>query len=290
MTEQAKTLYDKTGAAFMVDHEHDGFVYVRPMMTVVMQSTNYSGDDFHEEETTEPARFILEKSRDELFESPPVIAINADIATRKSELDALKAEAKNAVREINGERSRAEQKLREAQRQLDEWMKTHRVMMELGKLLDGQVLYPLSVKENSYHHSREIPRIPDMRNAGYLTVTSGDFEKGQKWVCKRYSSDSYGSPFRFYDTEEERAAVIHAEFVEACEAFRKAPNFDTTSYTTGTTLHYGTLVAWVRTHPSLAIPDDINAMKAAHDADLVEQRKAKLAAELAEMEAGGSHA
>lgn len=63
MTEQAKTLYDKTGAAFMVDHEHDGFVYVRPMMTVVMQSTNYSGDDFHEEETTEPARFIREIPR-----------------------------------------------------------------------------------------------------------------------------------------------------------------------------------------------------------------------------------
>lgn len=281
-----ETFFDKTGAAFRMDHEHDGVAYVRPMVKVIVQYGG--GDDLHEEEDHEPAAYLVPMDRSSLFDAPPVVALNADIAAQKAELDALKAEGKKAVREINLEQAIAEGKLRDAKRQLDEWMNTHRVMMELGKLLDGQVLYPLSVRENNYHHSREIPRIPEMNYAQYLSITSGDFEKGQKWVCKKYSSDSYGSPFRFYDTEEERSAVIQAEFVEACQAFRKAPNFDTTSWSAGTTLHYGTLMQWVATHPSLAIPDDIVAMKAANDAALVEKRKAALAAELAAIDGGAA--
>lgn len=54
------TLYDKTGAAFKLDHEHDGTLYVRPLVKVVTQ-TNY-GDDFHEEEDFEPAAYIVAKA------------------------------------------------------------------------------------------------------------------------------------------------------------------------------------------------------------------------------------
>lgn len=32
------TLYDKTGAAFSFDHEHNGTLYVRPLVKVVMQT------------------------------------------------------------------------------------------------------------------------------------------------------------------------------------------------------------------------------------------------------------
>jgi hypothetical protein len=98
-------------------------------------------------------------------------------------------------------------------------------------------------------------------------------------------SDSHGSPFRFYDTEAERSAVIASEFDAACNQFRQRPNFDTTSHTTGTTLHYGTLTKWVDAHPALSIPDDIEALKAENDANLVDARRAKLAAELAKINA-----
>lgn len=283
----SKTLYDKTGAAFSLDHEIDGIAYVRPMVKVITQSADW-GEGPIEDEDHEPAAYLVALDRTELFDAPPVVAVNADIAAKQAELDALKAEAKKAERELREHRGQLERQLRDAQRQLDDWMATHRVMMELGKLLDGQVLYPLSVRENSYHHSREIPLIPEMRHAQYLSITSGDFEKGQKWVCKQYSTDSYGSPFRFYDTEEERSAVIMSEFEKACQAFRKAPNFDAKSYTAGTTLHYGTLMKWVTTHPSLSIPGDIKAMKAENDAALIAQRKATLAAELAAMDGGAS--
>lgn len=276
-------LYDKTGAAFSLDHEIDGTAYVRPMVKVF---TQYGyGDDVHEDEGVEPAAYLVAMDRASLFDNPPVIALDADIKAKTEELEALKAEAKKAISELRSEKSRAEYQLADAKRQLDQWMQTHRVMVDLGKLLDGKVLYPLSVSENHYHHARDIPRIPNMRNASYLALTSGDFEEGKKWACKRYASDGYGSPFQFFDTEEERAAVIRSEFDITCSRFRERPNFDTTSYTSSTTLHYGTLLEWVKTHPALTIPDDIKAMKAAHDAELVEQRKAKLAAELAAMEA-----
>lgn len=282
MTDKTQTLYDKTGAAFSLDHEHNGTAYVRPMVKVI---TQYGyGDDIHEDEGVEPAAYLVEMDRAALFDAPPVIALNADIKAKTEELEVLKAAAQKAIREIKSERSAAEYKLADAKRQLDEWMKKHRVMVDLGKLLDGQILYPLGVSENHYHHARDIPRIPGMRHASYLTLTSGDFEEGKKWACKQHASDSYGSPFQFFDTKEERAAVIRSEFDITCGKFRERPNFDTTSYSTGTTLHYGTLLEWVRTHPALSIPEDIKAMKAENDAELVRQRKEKLAAELAAIE------
>lgn len=278
-------LYDKNGAVYTLDHEHDGTAYVRPMVKVVTQATGYNGDSFHEEEDYEPASYLISMDRSELFNSPPIEEVNEDLASKKAELAALKADAEREIREINAERSAIKSDLRHAKHQLDMWMGKHRVMMDLGKLLDGQILYPLSVRKNSYHHSREIPYIPKMERLDLLTVSAGDFEKGQKWTIKKYSSDSYGNPFRFFDTEEERSAVISSEFDEVCEAFRKKPNFETAGYTTTTSLNYGTLMKWVKTHPALTIPADIEAMKDENDAKVVEDKKAALKAQLEELSA-----
>jgi hypothetical protein len=275
------TLYDKTGAAFTFDHEHDGTAYVRPLVKVVIQSSY--GDDFHEEEDFEPAAYLVSMDRSALFDAPPLAVVNDEVAAKQAELEALKAEAKRVIAETNSQRRAAENELQSAKLQLERWMETHRVMVDLGKLLDGQVLYPLSVSTSRYHDAPEIPRIPKMEYAKYLAISSGDFEKGQKWVAKRYADDSYGNPFRFFDTEAERTSVIRAEFDTACQKFREKPDFRTGGYST--TLSYETLETWVKTHPSLSIPDDIKAMKAAHEAELVERRKAALAAELAAIEA-----
>lgn len=279
-----KTLYDKTGAAFSLDHEIDGTAYSRPMVKVVSYITNRYGDEEEQVEDWEPAAYMVSMPRADLFDMPPIVHVDAEVAAAQAALERLKAEAAREARRIKSEASAAERELIAAKRQLDEWMGKHRAMIELGKLLDGQVLYPLSVSENSYHHGRNIPEIPTMRNISYLAVTAGNFEKGQAWKCKNYLSDHYGSNFRFYDTEADRAAVIAEEFGLACDRFRQRPNFDTTSHTSGTTLHYGTLCRWVQTHPALNIPDDIEAMKAESDAKVVEARRARLADELAAMD------
>jgi hypothetical protein len=278
------TLYDKTGAAFKIDHEHNGTLYVRPLVKVVMQSTNYHGDDFHEEVDFEPADYIVAKDEAELFYAPPISAVDAELVAKQAELSKIKAEASKALDAIRSEKKKAEWELSAAKRQLEEWMKTHKGMIDLGKLLDGKVLYPLSVEENRYHGARSIPRIPKMKDIKGLRVEGGDFEKGKEWRALHWLSDSYSTDFQFFDAEEERASVILSEFEATCVKFRQNPDFTVDIYTT-TNLHYGTLLEWVKSHPALSIPDDIKEMKAAHDAALVEQRKAALAAELAAMSA-----
>ncbi|NTG00059.1 hypothetical protein G6L30_07985 [Agrobacterium rhizogenes] len=284
MTDKAK-LYDKTGAAFSFDHEHNGTIYVRPLVKVLIQS-GY-GDDIHETEDFEPAGYLVARDESALSYSPPLEAVDAEVSAKKAELDALKAESKKIIRDINSERSAAEYKLADAKRQLDQWMMTHKGMIDLGKLLDGKILYPLSVDKNHYHGARNIPHIPKMEDIRGLRVEGGDFEKGKEWTVKRYLSDHYHTSFQFFDTEEERAAVILSEFKATCAKFREKPNFTVDIYTT-TNLHYGTLLEWVKTHPSLTIPDDIKALKAANDAELVERRKATLAAELEAIEKAGA--
>lgn len=278
---EMKWLYDKTGAAFSLDHKHNGKAYVRPMVKAITQYNE--GGDVYEDEGHEPAAYLVEMDLADLFDAPPIVALNADIVAKTAELTALKAEAKKAISELKSERARAEYLLADAKRKLDEWMKTHKGMIDLGKLLDGQILYPLSVEENSYHGGRSIPHIPQMKDISGLRVECGDFEKGKEWRTKRYLSDHYGTSFQFFDTEEERAAVIRSEFEQTCRRFRERPNFSVDIYTT-TNLHYGTLLKWVETHPALSIPDDIKAMKAEHEAEVVRAKKAKLAAELAAME------
>lgn len=278
------TLYDKTGAAFKLDHEHNGTLYVRPLVKVVMQTTNYHGDDLHEEVDFEPADYIVAKDEAELFYAPPIQAVEAELVAKQAELSKIKGEASKAMDAIRSEKQKAEWELSTAKRQLEEWMKTHKGMIDLGKLLDGKVLYPLSVDENRYHGARNIPRIPKMKDIRGLRVEGGDFEKGKEWRARSWLSDSYSTDFQFFDTEDERAAVILSEFEATCAKFRQKPDFTVDIYTT-TNLHYGTLLEWVKSHPALSIPDDIKEMKAAHDAALVEQRKAALAAELAAMSA-----
>ena len=275
------TLYDKTGAAFKLDHEHNGTLYVRPLVKVVMQSTNYHGDDFHEEEDFEPAAYIVAKDEAELFYAPPIQAVEAELVAKQAELSKMKAEASKALDVIRSEKQKAEWELSAAKRQLEEWMKTHKSMIDLGNLLDGKILYPLSVEEDAYRGQTSIPHIPKMKDINGLRVECGDFEKGKEWRVKRYLSDHYHQSFQFFDTEEERASVIRSKFDAACRIFRARPDFNERSYSSN--LDYGLLLKWVETHPSLSIPADIKEMKAAHDAALVEQRKAALAAELAAM-------
>ena len=278
------TLYDKTGAAFSLDHEHDGLAYVRPMVKVF---TQYGyGDDLHEDEGVEPAQYLVAVDRSSLFDAPPIVALNADIVAKTEELAVLKAEAKKVISDLKSARSKAEYELANAKRQLEQWMQTHKGMIDLGKLLDGKVLYPLSVDENSYTGARDIPHIPKMKDIAGLRVEGGDFERGKEWRVKRYLSDGYHTSFQFFDTEEERSAVILSEFETTCAVFRKNPDFKTGGYST--TLSYETLEKWVAAHPALSIPEDIKAMKVANDAALVEQRKAKLAADLAALEQAGA--
>jgi hypothetical protein len=278
-------LYDKTGAAFELDHQIDGVSYVRPMVKVVMQSATYSGDDFHEEEAFEPADFLVARNTSELFDAPPIAQVDGEIKAKREELRAFIADAKRQEREAQEAKRKAERELFQAKRDLERWRAEHKVMSDLGRLLDGATLYPLTIQNSSYHNGPDIPIIPNMRNASYLQLSGGNWETGKSWSCKNYASDGYGYDFRFYDTEEERAEAIKAAFDRACDAFRKAPNFSDEGRTYSTRLDFGRLSKWIEAHPTLRIPEDIVAAKSADDEAKLKARRAKLAAELAGLEA-----
>tara|TARA_R110000850_G_scaffold152818_2_gene276082 strand:- start:2488 stop:3363 length:876 start_codon:yes stop_codon:yes gene_type:complete len=276
--------FDKTGAAFEIDHEVGDTTYVRPMIKIVTQSASYHGDDYSEKTDFEPADFMVARNATELFEAPPVELIDDEILAKRQELHSFVSGAKQQKDAANAARLKAERQLSQAQKNLEDWTAKHSVMTDLGKLLDGVVLYPLSVSENVYHKARNIPRIPEMRGAKYLTIRSGNFETGQKWTCESNSRDNYGSPFRFFDTEEERSAVVAQEFDETCDQFRKKPAFQMPTWTAETRLSYTTLKKWVQAHPSLSVPSDIVAMNAKSDAQVAQKERDQLAAKLAELD------
>lgn len=281
-----KQLYDKNGNVYHLDHEHGGKLYVRPLIKV-RYSYGY-GQEPMEEEEWETSDHITAIDRSELFDAPPLAILDEEVSAKKAELASIAKEIVTSKRKADSDLSALVRELQYAKRQLDQWTKENQVMIDIGKLLNGHVLYPLSISGNTYHHSRDIPYIPNNSDISYLMLEYGNFEKGQKWSYKRSGFDSYRKPFRFFDTKEERDAAISAEFDIACDDFRKKPNFDTTSYTTDIRLHFGTLLRWVEEHIFLNIPEDIKSMKAAHDVELVEKRKAVLAAELAAINETGA--
>lgn len=266
-------LYDRTGAAFELDHVIGDVAYVRPLVNVV--------DEYGQDLGLEAAEFLVSRPRDALFDAPPVQFLDAEISERRAELKSLVDDARRARMEEQAAIRKAKAELDTAKRQLAEWMSKHRVMMDLGKLLDGETLYPLSTKDAPYHSGPDIPAIPTMRNTRSISLKGGNFETGKPWVCKSSAEDTDGHPFKFFYTEEERAAAISAEFDRACDAFRRAPNFreDGKTYYSSA-LDFGKLMRWVETHPALSIPGDIIAMKAEADAQEIKARREKLVAEL----------
>jgi len=277
-------LYDKTGASFQLDHKIKNIFYVRPMIQVVQRSINYSGDDFFEDETLEPSDYLIARDANELFTEPPVKIVDIEIKDKIKKSQALILSLKQQTFEAQAAKQKMERELNHAQKKLEKWKSEHRVICDLGNLLDGKVLYPLSVKKNPYHKGRDIPYIPKMVNARYLSVISGDFEKGQKWVCAKNATDTYGNPFQFFETEEDRLNAIALEFEEACEAFKKAPLFDSPQHTTLTKLSYCTLQAWVKAHPSLSIPADIESMRSKHEFNVKQQKREHLISQLQELD------
>ena len=277
-------LYSKTGEVFTLDHDHGEYLYVRPLIRTITQFSTNSGEDYDEDEFYEPAPYLVSRAANELYLEPPCMQMDGDITKKREELAQLEAEHKRNIRQYQQQTDRAQGYLRDAQNQLKRWIEEHRVIMDIGRLLDGQIMYPLRVQQNHYHRGREIPIIPKMDGSRYIALHSGNFERGQKWVAKEYAEDNYGAPFKFFYTEEERSQAIKDEFEEALRQFRAAPNFDTTSYTAGTQLHYGTLLKWVQTHPTiLSMPEDIIEMKKQDEQKAIDARKAQLAKELEQL-------
>ncbi|QGH74951.1 hypothetical protein MAL1_00205 [Bacteriophage DSS3_MAL1] len=283
MFDKGQTLYTLDGTYVEFDHEHEGTAYVYPIQTVVIQCTTYHGDDFDELEDERVADHLIAVPMDKLTTDRPIPALDAEIIKKKEELDAIKAATARAAKEKEQAQRRIDMELADSQRRMDQWKEKHRVFDVLGRMLDGEDLFPLEEVKNPYHKSWAVPYIPEWKDVKVVTLKHGNMHNSSPWTVNRSYGDSTYM-VRFFDTEEERTARVSELFDTACEDFRKKPDYGTEGKTYTTRLDYGTLQRWREKHPHLSLPQDIVDAKVASDAAAKEAQKARLQQQLEALE------
>jgi hypothetical protein len=268
-------LYTSDGRRVEFHHDHGGLAYVYPILTVIHQSSNYAGDDYHEEEDEQLAEHLIAIKMEDLYETRPITRIDDDIAERLAVLAFANAEISKAQRQAQSEVWKNSQIMDNAKRDLENWSKKHKPMQDLVRFLEGEPMFPLTVPSHSYHRGPARPSIPKMDDVRYIMLKKGS---GDSWQVTK-SRDSY-TDFEVYYTEEERQGRITELFELALAAFRKKPDYGTRGIMHTTHLDYGSIKGWINAFPHLSIPEDITEGKIAADAAAVEAQKATLKAEL----------
>lgn len=269
-----ETLYTKSGQAVVVDARVGSTIYARPMMKVAYQI----GED-ELEEVGEPSESISKFDVTELFKRPPVAIINEEIELATAKMESAHALLRKEQQELTREKISAEKELCAAQRTLEQWKKKHQVISDLGRLLDGEEIFPLCAVDRSYFSAPNIPYVPEMKLMDLLTLSGGDRE----WRLKSYSGSE--QKLRFFHSEQDRLNFISAQFDTVLSAFHKRPNYSDDGKTYSTTLDFGLLSRWVERHPHLAMPEDVIAGKKSHEDTQRSARAEKLKAELESLSA-----
>lgn len=268
-------LYTSDGCKVEFHHDHDGQAYVYPILTVIHQSSNYAGDDYHEEEDEQLAEHLIAIKMEDLYKTRPISRIDADIAERRAVLADVNASISKAQRQAQSEVWKNSQVVENSKRDLEKWTKKHKPMQDLARFLEGEPMFPLNVPSHSYHRGPARPSIPKMDDVRVITLKK-DVKASWQAVSSR---DSY-TDFEVYYTEEERQKRVAELFEHVLGAFRKNPSYKMSGVTYSTDLDYGSITTWVTAFPYLAIPADIAEGKVAADAAAVEAQKADLKAKL----------
>ncbi|QJA43046.1 hypothetical protein [Phaeobacter phage MD18] len=283
MFDKGQTLYTLDGTFVEFDHAHGEIAFVYPIQTVVIQTSNYHGDDYDEHEDEQRADHLIAVPMHQLTTKRPIPVLDAEIAAKREELDTIKADAARAAKEKEKALRRIDMELADAQRRMDQWKEKHRVFDVLGRMLDGEDLFPLEEVQNPYTHSWAVPYIPEWKDVKVVTLKHGAMNNTSPWMVNRSYGDSTYM-VRFFDTEEERTARVSELFDTTCEDFRKKPDYGTEGKTYTTRLDYGTLQRWCEKHPHLSLPKDIVDAKVESDAAAKEAKKAHLQKQLEELE------
>lgn len=278
--QNGQTLYTQDGHEVQFDHVVGETAYVRPVQTVIIQS-GY-GERVDEYEDTEAASHLIAVNTASLYTTAPVAVFSDKIKAMRDEISQIAEEKKAALKSREDEIRALNSELAKIKSDLDRWNREHGVFKDIGRLLDGEPMFPLHSEGSPYHRAQNIPSIPKDEYIEAVRITYNRFKEQQPWTLTTSRDRSY--PVRFFHTEEERAAHISEQFDEACDHFRKSPDFSAERHTHTTRLDYRTLQRWCKVHPHLSIPSDIEAAKAESDDKAVEAEKERLRKQLAEME------
>ncbi len=271
--------YMTDGRAVEVDHEIDGFSFVRPFVEVVIFDPEYG-----EERDERSADYILKVPSSELYDAPPREKIDAEIKAKKDALAAFEAEARTRKSDAEQAAKKAEAKQHAAERDLARWFAENQQMIDLARMLNGEPMFPIHSGDNHYHRGPGVPEVPKFENVEYIALTPNRANESHPWNVKRRHSEYWDKPLRFFHSEEDRNAHISERFDVACERFRAKPDFSSASHTATTSLNWASLSLWVKRFPFLTIPNDIAEAKAADDERIKGERKAALMKEVEALE------
>lgn len=284
MFECGQKLYMHDGTSVIFDHIVGEDAYVSPIITVMIQTMDYRGDDVNEEEDEEVAAHFIKVPLNKLTSVKPLNVLDAEIAEKRAVLDALKADTMQAIRDGNRAVRDVKQELVDATRTMDRWREKHQVFLDLGRMLDGETMFPLRMTKNPYHKASDVPVIPKLEDIRLMNIQYKNTKSECPWsVQSEHSSDSYYQ-IKFFYSEEERQECITKRFTDVCGRFLKKPDYGMEGARYNTGLDYGTLTLWVKKHPHLEIPADITAGKEAFDAEKAQAHRARLKAELDALE------
>lgn len=277
--QQGDIRYTKDGEAVQIAYVLEDAVLAHPMQRVVYQ------DNFEEPyEEEEPADHLRSYNESELFEKPPVDVIDADLRSKREELEEVKRQISTASKDLRDELAKLKRDKEAAERDLDRWNTEHQHFIDLARLLDGKPMFPLHVAKSPYHNAWRTPYVPKWEDVKFICVTPNVYRGEERWrvVSQREASPDWTT--RFFYSEADRNAFISDRFAELCEKFRGAPDFSLEGKTYGSRLDFGTLQGWCSRFPHLSIPEDIEAGKVQADEGVKAQKASKLRAELEALE------
>lgn len=273
--EKGKTYYLETGERVAFDHAHDATAYVRPILTV------YHEDEYERYEDEEVSGHLISVPMRKLLQKPPVHVLDMVISDKKKAIEEIEADkrkaisaSREAIREVNAE-------LAAAKADHERWMSEFSIFRDIGRVLDGNEIYPLHYRKSAYHRGHDVPIIPSLQRVNLLSVVASGAQSEKPWTfTKKGGGLDYRIACRIFHSETERAEFIFGLFDDACSKFRENPNYSVEGKTYTTRLDFGTLERWCKVHEHLAIPEDICSGKAEADAEIKRQKVEKLKADL----------
>lgn len=272
------TRYLPTGEAVLVDHIVGDAAYVHPM--IVVQTTNYNGEDYDEDEI--PADHLIMVSASKLSAQPPLTALQAEVAALKEQIADLGREKEAEKRDLSALRK----DFMDLSGQVRTWRAKNPCFDRIVKLLNGEEMIALSIP--SWQYRCDMPKRLDTNDAAVLQLInkgSGKFGWVGHW---RKNHDRFGSErdinvVEFFDTEDELQKFVYTLWEEVLVYYDKTSDkvrFKRTG-ATGKMVTYETLTKWIERFPFLRIPPHVEDAKAAyeaqHKADLLAAAKARVA-------------
>lgn len=217
---KGQTVYKQDGTEFCFDHVVGDYAFCHPI--VIIQTTNYTGDDFEEHEDI--AGHLVRVKLDELSSNPWIAKINEDTK-------AAMAEAQSKLDDIKSQIGDAAISLQEMKRELHDFEKAAKTRPDLSLVLDfvhGRITH---CAVGSEHYGYKVMPLKD-------ALTYNDrYDKGLKLVTffgdqgravarmNRYS-DGSGSDFDIFPFKSEAEGLewIEKRKNELADMWRNAPD------------------------------------------------------------------